>query len=71
MQVAVNFKNEIIAQKVLSILENFKNDGVEVIELDSTDDEITNNFTNGLNEIRLINKGELTSRSAQEFLDEL
>jgi len=71
MQVAVNFQNETIAQKVLWILEHFKNDGVEVIKLDNTDDEIINNFKEGLNEIELINQGELHSRPVQEFLNEL
>jgi hypothetical protein len=71
MQVAVNFQNETIAQKVLWILEHFKNDGVEVITLDDTDDEGINNFKDGLNEIHLINQGELDSRPVQEFLNEL
>lgn len=71
MQVAVNFQNEKIAQKVLWMLEHFKNDGVEVIKLDNTDDEVINNFKDGLNEIHLINQGELNSRPAQEFLNEL
>jgi hypothetical protein len=71
MQVAVNFKNEIIAQKVLWMLEHFKNDGVEVIKLDNTDNEVINNFKDGLNEIHLINQGELDSRPVQEFLNEL
>ena len=71
MQVAVNFQNETIAQKVLWMLEHFKNDGVEVVKLDNTDDEIINNFKTGLNEIHLINQGELNSRPVQEFLNEL
>ena len=71
MQVAVNFQNETIAQKVLWMLEHFKNDGVEVIKLDNTDDEVINNFKDGLNEINLINQGELNSRPVQEFLNEL
>ena len=71
MQVAVNFQNEIIAQKVLWMLEHFKNDGVEVIKIDNTDDEIINNFKEGLEEIKLIQQGELTSRPVQEFLNEL
>ena len=71
MQVAVNFQNETIAQKVLWILEHFKNDGVEVIKLDNTDDEIINNFRDGLNEIQLIKQGKLNSRPVQEFLNEL
>ena len=74
MQVTVNFQNESIAQKVLWMLEHFKNDGVEIIELDDNnndDDEIINNFTEGLNEINLINQGKLTSRPVQDFLSEL
>jgi hypothetical protein len=71
MQIAVNFQNDTIAQKVLWMLEHFKNDGVEVIQLDNTNNEIINNFKDGLNEINLINKGKLTSRPVQEFLDEL
>jgi len=71
MQVAVNFQNETIAQKVLWMLEHFKNDGVEVIKIDNTDNEIINNFKTGLNEIKLINQGDLTSRPVQEFLNEL
>jgi len=71
MQIAVNFQNESIAQKVLWMLEHFKNDGVEVIKLDNTDDEIINSFKTALDEIKLINQGKLSSRPIQDFLDEL
>jgi len=71
MQIAVNFENETIAQKVLWMLEHFKNDGVEVVQLDTIDNEVINNFKDGLNEIELINQGELDSRPVQEFLNEL
>jgi len=71
MQVAVNFPNETIAQKVLWLLEHFKNDGVEIIQLDDSDEEIIHNFKEGLNEIKLINQGELKARPIKEFLDEL
>ena len=71
MQIAVNFQNETIAQKVLWMLEHFQNDGVEVIKLDNTDNEIINNFKEGLEEISLIKQGKLASRPVQEFLHEL
>jgi len=71
MQIAVNFKNETIAQKVLWILEHFQNDGVEVIKLDTSDDTIINNFKDGLEEIQLIKQGKLNSRPLQDFLNEL
>ena len=71
MQIVVNFKNETIVQKVLWILEHFKDDGVEVIKLDNTDTEVLDNFKTGFNEIHLIEQGKLTSRPVQEFLNEL
>ena len=71
MQIAVNFQNETIAQKVLWMLEHFQNDGVEVIKLDNTDDEIINNFKDGLNEINLIKQEKVTSKQVQDFLNEL
>ena len=67
----INIQNETLTEKVLWMLEHFKNDGVEVIKLDNTDDEVMNNFKDGLNEIQLINRGELNSRPVQEFLNEL
>ena len=71
MQITINFKNETVAQKVLWILDRFKDDGVEVIKHDDKDDEIINHFKEGLNEISLIEQGKLTSRPVQEFLNEL
>ena len=71
MQITVNFKNETVAQKVLWILDRFKDDGVEVIKQDDADNEIINHFKEGLNEISLIEQGKLTSRPIQEFLNEL
>jgi ABC-type ATPase involved in cell division len=71
MQIAVNFQDETIAQKVLWLLEHFKNDGVEVIKLDSSDNTVIDNFKDGLKEITLIEQGKLTSKPVQEFLNEL
>ena len=71
MQIAVNFKNDTIAQKVLWMLDHFKNDGVEVVKLDNSDNEIINNFKIGLDEINYIKQGKLSSRPIQEFLNEL
>jgi len=71
MQIAVNFQNETIAQKVLWMLEHFKNDGVEVVKLDTTNTEVINNFKDGLKEISLLKQGKLASRPVQDFLNEL
>ena len=71
MQVAVNFPNETIAQKILLFLEKFRDDGVEIIKLDDSDEEILDNFKEGLAEIKLINQGKLKAKPIEEFLDEL
>ena len=71
MQIAINFQNETIAQNVLWMLEHFKNDGVEVIKVDSDDNRIINNFKEGLKEIKQIEEGKISSRPVQEFLNEL
>ena len=71
MQIAINFQNETIAQKVLWMLEHFKNDGVEVIKVVSDDNRIINNFKEGLKEIKQIEEGKISSRPVQEFLNEL
>ncbi|MEA1982226.1 MAG: hypothetical protein U9N39_01675 [Campylobacterota bacterium] len=71
MQIAVNFQNDTIAQKVLWLLEHFQNDGVEVIKLDNTESEVINSFRDGLKEIELVKQGKLTSRPVQDFLNEL
>jgi len=71
MQITINFQNETIAQKVLWLLERFKNDGVEIIKIDDSDEEIIDNFKEGLKEINLIEQGKLTSKPVQNFLNEL
>ena len=71
MRMAVNFQNETIAKKVLWMLEHFQNDGVEVIKLDNSDDEVINSFKDGLKELKLVKQGKLTSRPIQNFLNEL
>ena len=71
MQVTVRIEDEAVAQKVLWMLERFENDGVEIVQLDDNDDMIINNFKEGLKEVQLIKKGELSARPVQEFLDEL
>ena len=71
MQVTVRIEDEAVAQKVLWMLERFENDGVEIVQLDDDDDMIINSFKEGLKEVQLIKKGELSARPVQEFLDEL
>jgi len=72
MQLAINIQNESIADKVLWMLNHFKNDGVEVLELDSTyEKEVLSSFSEGLKEIKAIENGTLKSRPIKELLDEL
>jgi len=72
MQLAINIQNESIADKVLWMLSRFKNDGVEVVKLDSTyEKEVLSDFTEGLAEIKAIKNGTLKSRPVKELFDEL
>ena len=71
MQIAVNFKNDEIAQKVLWILEHFQKDGVEIIEIENSETEILNNFQEGLREVKLIKNKLLKSRPVEDLLNEL
>ncbi len=71
MQVAVHFQNDVIAQRVLWMLEHFKSDGVEVIYLDDDDKQIVDRFREGVEEIKEIEKGRLKARPIEELLSEL
>jgi hypothetical protein len=71
MQIAINFPNEEIAKKVLWLLEHFKQDGVEIIEIENNDSEILTNFQQGLREVNLIENKQLKSKAIEDFLSEL
>ena len=72
MQLAINIKNESIADKVLWMLDHFKNDGVEVLKLNTSDEkEILESFSQGIREMKAVNNGTLSSRPVKELLDEL
>lgn len=72
MQLTIDIQNKSIADKVLWMLEHFKNDGVQVLQLNSKDEkEVLGNFKEGLEEIKAINRGDLHSRPVKELLDEL
>ena len=67
MEISLNIKNENIAEKVIWMLEHFKNE----IEIKIINDRILNDFKEGLKEIQQIKNGNDTSRDIEEFLNEL
>lgn len=71
MQIAVNFKNDEIAKKILWILEHFQNEGVEIIEIENSEEVILDHFREGLREVKLIKNQQLKSRAVEELLSEL
>jgi hypothetical protein len=71
MQVAIKFHNETIAKKILWILQHFKDDGIEIIEFENLDDEVINNFKEGLQEVKLIQQRKIDAKLAKDFLNEL
>ncbi len=71
MQISINFKDESIAQKVLWLLERFKDDGVEIIKIDDSDSEVIDNFKEGIKELDLIDMGKIKPKEVEDFLNEL
>lgn len=75
MQIAINIPNVSIAEKIISMLEHFKNDGVEIIEFDDmdlSDKQILENFRDGLQELKSIKNNSTSNlKSMEEFLNEL
>lgn len=59
--------------KYAFFIELIKNLGFEKVEEHSTKtkDEVLNNIEQGFKELKLVQEGKLTSRSAKNFLDEL
>ena len=78
MQIAVNLPNEQIAEKVLWFLDHLKNEGVRVLQYNTTQfDELSNkeileNFKEGLKELKAIkNNSNNNLQTMEEFLNEL
>ena len=71
MQISINFKDESIAQKVLWLLERFKDDGVEIIKIDDSDSEIIDNFKEGLEELDLIKMGKIKPKEVDISKDRI
>ncbi len=71
MQIEVNFQNKEIADKVLWILEHFKNDGVEITPIHDVKNDILDNFQEGLQEMKLVLDNKLKSRPVEDLLNEL
>ena len=67
MEISLNIKNENIANKILWMLEHFKNE----IEIKIENNFILNDIKQGLQEIKEIKNGKDNSRPVEELLNEL
>ena len=67
MEISLNIKNENIANKILWMLEHFKNE----IEIKIENNFILNDIKKGLEEIKEIKNGKDNSKPVEELLNEL
>lgn len=79
MQLTINIANEQLFEKIVWLLNSFKNDGLEIIynsrekyhQSELSKDEVLKNLETSVSEMKMINEGKLKATSAREFLDEL
>lgn len=70
--VTIDIPNESILNKILSMLNNFKSEGVVIREDDSLSPiEVENSITEAVRQMNLIKEGKLKARPIEELLNEL
>ena len=74
MQLTINISNEQLFDKIVWLLNSFKNQGLEIIEskyIDSSKNEILQNLKTSVQEMHLIKEGKLEAVNARDLLDGL
>ena len=74
MQLTINISNEQLFDKIVWLLNSFKNQGLEIIEskyIDSSKNEILQNLKTSVKEMHLIKEGKLEAVNARDLLDGL
>lgn len=70
--VTIDVPNESILNKILSVLNNFKSDGVIIRENDSLSPiEVESSVAEAVRQMNLIKEGKLKARPIEELLSEL
>ncbi|MCX6077337.1 MAG: hypothetical protein NTW78_10720 [Campylobacterales bacterium] len=70
--VTIDIPNESILNKILSMLNNFKSEGVVIREDDSLSPiEVENSLSEAVRQMNLIKEGKLKARPIEELLNEL
>lgn len=73
-RVVLNIPNSDLKEKLLWLLDKFKDDGLEIedeIYEPTTKEEILADIKEGLREVKLMREGKLRGKPIEELLDEL
>lgn len=71
MVLNVKIPDNSIAEKILWMLQHFKNEGVIVERLDSEEINIESSIKSSLEELQQIKRGNIKPQLARDFLNEL
>lgn len=67
----LDIKNEKIIDKVLWMLNHFKDDGVIVREVDNVQIDVKTSIKQSINEINMIKEGKLKAKPVEDLLNAL
>lgn len=67
----VEIQDSSIAEKILWMLQHFKNDGVLIERLDFDDIDVKSSIKTALIELQQVKNGTIKPQSARDFLNEL
>jgi len=74
MQLTINIANEELFDKILWLLNSFKNQGLEIIEnkhISLSKNKILDNLETSVKEMQLIKEGKIKAINARDLLDKL
>lgn len=67
----VEIQDNSIAERILWMLQHFKNDGVVIKKLDYEEIDVENSIRTSLQELEQVKNGTLKPQLAKEFLNEI
>ena len=67
----IEIQDSSIAERILWMLQHFKNDGVMIEKLDTDDIDVQESIKTSLRELHQVKNGAMKPQLAREFLNEL
>ena len=67
----LEIEQENVAEKVIWLLKNFKDEGITIKENYSVNQEVKNSITQAVNEMNMIKKGKIEAKPIEDLLNAL